>query len=471
MKKKIKATGPILFLVLLSGPFLFFVRAPKSSAVPIAAPGPPLALPFRSPQALARDHGDELPQTIISVASDPVLEKRLRAVGLDLLFEWEGRTYILLSAADLGAVNRLGVPYIDETYRFPALKPSPYLPLTSLNGAYHSYREIEADLEDLQSAYPELAQLSSVGTTLENRKIYALKISDHVSADENEPEVLFLGCHHAREWISVEVPFLLARYLLENYDIDARIRRIVNQSEVWIVPLVNPDGLEYSIYFYRYWRKNRRLNADGTYGVDINRNYSYAWGYDDVGSSPEPASEVYRGPSPFSEPETRAVRDLVLSKNFRAMISYHSYSQDILYPWGYVEMPTDKNQLLNEIADNMSLLMQPVNGRLYAFGQAGALLYLTNGDATDWTFAISGMPSYTIELPPVDELHGGFFNSEQEIDPIFNENLPAALYLVEWSIQNFGQGGGPARIQETRDTPGPGEKTKAAARLIHRHER
>ncbi len=375
---------------------------------------------------------------VISVEKSPEFAAVLRKLEVDCLFEWEGRIYGLARPQDLESLSRSAIPYFLETYKFPALKNPQLSVLSSINGEYHSYKELEADLAGLQAAYPNLAKLYTIGTSLEKRSIYALKISDNVSLDEEEAEVLFLGCHHAREWISVEIPYLVGKYLLENYDTNAEVRRLVNQSEVWVVPLVNPDGLEYTIHFYRYWRKNRRLNADGSYGVDINRNYGYRWGYDNKGSSPEPGSAVYRGPAAFSEPETRAVRDLFLQKNFRAMITYHSYSQVILYPWGYTEAPSDKDALLRQIASQMSALMEPVNGRFYEFGQAGAELYLTNGTTDDWTFGTAGIPSYTIELPPIDQLQGGFFNPEEDIQSIFRENLPAALYLIDWSIQNFG---------------------------------
>jgi murein tripeptide amidase MpaA len=259
--------------------------------------------------------------------------------------------------------------------------------------------------------------------------------------EENEASVLFLGCHHAREWISVEVPYLLGKYLVENYASDARVKKLVDNCEIWIVPLVNPDGLEYSIHFYRYWRKNMRNNGDGTYGVDLNRNYGYRWGWDNLGSSPDPSAETYRGPAPFSEPEIQAVRDLFDRVNFQALVSYHNYSQVILYPWGYTETPSDKEDLLYEIGSNMSLLMEQVNGRLYEAKRAGAGFYLTNGDTTDWSFGEYGIPSYTIELPPNSRITGGFFNHESDIQPIFFENLPAALYLIEWCVQDYpGQG-------------------------------
>ncbi|MDH4198144.1 MAG: M14 family metallopeptidase, partial [Candidatus Aminicenantes bacterium] len=254
--------------------------------------------------------------------------------------------------------------------------------------------------------------------------------SDNAAADEQEPAFLVVGCHHAREWISVEVPLLFARHLLENYERSDEVRDVVDRGETWVVPLLNPDGLEYSIHAYRYWRKNRRLNADGSFGIDLNRNYSYKWGFDDVGSSGIPASEVYRGTAPFSEPETDACQRFFRQHDVRALVSYHSYSQIILYPWGYVDAPAEKEAELAELARKMSELIQPVNGRLYDYARAAAGLYTTNGDTTDWAYATSGIPAFTIELPPVDVLHGGFFNKETDILPIFRENLPALLFLA-----------------------------------------
>ena len=109
----------------------------------------------------------------------------------------------------------------------------------------------------------------------------------------------------------------------------------------------------------------------------------------------------------------------------------------ILYPWGYTDNASDKEDLLFEIGDKMSQLMEPVNGRHYGADRAGAGFYLTNGDTTDWSFGVYGIPSYTIELPPDSRITGEFFNSESDIQPIFNENLPAALYLVDWCIQTY----------------------------------
>ncbi|MGB8951113.1 MAG: M14 family metallopeptidase [Candidatus Aminicenantales bacterium] len=385
---------------------------------------------------LLHPHNNSSPE-IISIARSPELVRKIQKWGFDFLMEYRGRIYIVASPTDLARLESAGIPFRYETVQFSSSTALSSSAPDGINGKFHSYTELEKDLQTLQNNYPQIAKVFDIGDSLEKRNIYALKISDHVEQEEEEAEILFLGNHHAREWITVEVPFLLGKYLVENYASLPEVKSLVDQSEIWIVPLVNPDGLEYTIHYYCYWRKNRRNNGDGSYGVDLNRNYGYMWGYDDKGSNPASSSETYRGTAPFSEPETQAVRDFFLRKNFQAMISYHSFSQIILYPWGYTVQPSDKNELLNEIAAQMSVLIQQVHGNFYEYGQAGQQMYLTNGDTTDWTYGISGIPSYTIELPPVDELSGGFFNAEEDIERIFQENLPAMLYLIEYVIQYF----------------------------------
>ncbi len=383
--------------------------------------------PFITPQHRAKE--------IISIPSIKKFNEILFKMGLDFLMEWKGRLYFLATLDEVAEIDEKGIPYALET---PDFYQSCYAsPKRGINGDYHSYKELETDLLALEASSPHLAKVLILGRSLEERNIYALKVSAPFPLGGDKAKVLFIGCHHAREWISVEIPFLLGKYLIENFDSNPRVKEILEKSEVWIVPLLNPDGLEYSIYFYRFWRKNRRDNGNGSFGVDLNRNYQYAWGFDDQGSSPDHFSETYRGISPFSEPETQAVQNLFLEHKFQAMISYHSYSQTILYPWGYNETPCPSEALLAQLAKEMSELLFSVNGTHYTYGQGAKLLYLTNGDATDWSYGTFGIPSFTIELPPLDILHGGFFNAEEDIKPIFEENLPAMLYLIEWAIQDF----------------------------------
>jgi murein tripeptide amidase MpaA len=303
------------------------------------------------------------------------------------------------------------------------------LPQAGPEGLYHSYGEIEYELQQLALAYPAIAKVYDIGDSWEMRDIWAIKISDNVAQEEDEPEILFIGCHHAREWISVEVPFYLAKYLVENYDTDPLIRSYVDNGEIWIVPMLNPDGHQYSIDVDRLWRKNRRNNGGGSYGVDLNRNYSYMWG--GPGSSSDPWSDIYRGPAPFSEPETRAIRDLALSHEFRAIMTYHSYGQLILYPWGYTYNPPPDEELLSNLSHEMANLIYEVHGEVYTPMQSSSL-YETSGTTDDWAYGELGAFGFTIELRPIGFPYF-FILPEDEIMPTWEENKPAALYLINWT--------------------------------------
>ncbi|MDH5406542.1 MAG: M14 family metallopeptidase, partial [Candidatus Aminicenantes bacterium] len=271
--------------------------------------------------------------------------------GLDVLGEVDGKLYLLIETGRLPLLKGKEYSVVKEI-RTGRLLDDPHIVLSDKgpNGRFHTYLELRNDLFRLQETHPQIARVHDIGDTIEGRDILAIKISDNVELDEMEAEVLLVGCHHAREWLTVEVPYYIAQYLVEQYDVDPEIKRMVDNSEVWIVPLLNPDGLEYSIHTFRWWRKNRRDNGDGSFGVDLNRNYSYMWGFDDEGSSPYGWSQVYRGRSPLSEPETDALSMLFIQREFQAAISYHTYSELILYPWGYTPEPTLDQELLHYLA-------------------------------------------------------------------------------------------------------------------------
>ncbi|MDZ7309769.1 MAG: M14 family metallopeptidase [candidate division KSB1 bacterium] len=298
-------------------------------------------------------------------------------------------------------------------------------------GLYHTYAEINDELHKLATDHPQIARVSTIGKSVEGRELWAIKISDNVTQDEDETEAVFLGCHHAREWIAVDVPFLLASQLVNQYGTDTTITRLVNQAEIWIIPMVNPDGHQYSVTTDRLWRKNRRNNGDGTFGVDLNRNYSYQWG--GPGSSGDTYSEIYRGSAPFSEPETQAVRDFLQQRQTRALISYHNYSQLILYPWGYTNAPAPDEPLLQDLAVAMADRIRAVHAVTYT-PQQSSELYLSSGDTTDWLYGVFHVPNFTIELRP-RSASPGFELPESEITPTFEENLPAALFLIDWAIR------------------------------------
>ncbi|MFO7915946.1 MAG: M14 family zinc carboxypeptidase [Candidatus Krumholzibacteriales bacterium] len=306
-------------------------------------------------------------------------------------------------------------------------------------GNYHTYAEMEMALDSLANNFPQITRLDTLGTSVEGRLIRGIKISDNAGVDEDEPEVLIMGCHHARELMSVEVPLLLAEYLLDGYGESSRLTGLVDGREIWIVPMVNPDGHVYVQFnhsgeSYNWWRKNRRDNLDGTYGVDLNRNYSYKWGYDDTGSSPNTGSVVYRGPAPFSEPETQAVRDFCAEHSFSVALSYHSYSELILYPWGYSPIYTEDHEFFSTFADSL----ERGNGYLPGCSATGAI-YPTNGDTDDWAYGETTEKDrfycFTVELNSYQE--GGFAPPDTLIQPTFDKVLELNLTLIGRADEPF----------------------------------
>ncbi len=302
------------------------------------------------------------------------------------------------------------------------------------NGAYHNFAETEAVLRELAGRYPGLTQLVSVGLSIEGRELYVLKISDFAQTEESEANIYIIGGTHAREWISIEVPLLFARQLLENYAEDAAVRRLVDGAQIYIMPLLNPDGLEFSIHTYRWWRKTRRYNGNFSWGVDLNRNWGFQWGYDNLGSSPDPNSETYRGSGPFSEPETDALRLFMQDHPPIGAIFYHNFSQKIIYPWEHTAAPAPDQAKMAVIATEMSRRMAAVSGRVYLTGSS-EISYAVNGGSCDWVYGTFAAPAFTIELPNATYLQGGFFTAESEIMTTFAENLPALLYFIDCFLE------------------------------------
>ncbi|MCB0347473.1 MAG: zinc carboxypeptidase, partial [Bdellovibrionales bacterium] len=257
-----------------------------------------------------------------------------------------------------------------------------------------------------------------------------IRISTGLDTSNQKPGIVIMGTHHAREHLSTEMPLLLAKYLVENYANDPRIHGFLETREIHIIPMVNPDGVEYDISSgsYKSWRKNRRPNSNGTYGVDLNRNYGYQWGTG--GSSTNPNSDVYMGPTPFSEPETMAIKNFVESReNINVLLSVHTFSELILYPWGhsYDSIANQRDMLVHKtMAEKMATWNR------YTPEQASDL-YIASGDTTDWAYGEHGIVSFTFELDPKSIWNGGFYPGQSIINSVFQKNLPAFLYLIEYS--------------------------------------
>ncbi|MDL2121719.1 MAG: M14 family metallopeptidase [Deltaproteobacteria bacterium] len=294
---------------------------------------------------------------------------------------------------------------------------------------FHSPSQVDTILNELVAAYPGLAQLSTIGTSHGGMPIKALKISDNVATDESdEGDVLFVAMHHAREWISVEMALYLAEQILSQYSTNPQLQADVNNLEIWIVPVVNPDGFAYtwSPSGYRFWRKNRRNNGDGTFGVDLNRNWGYEWGLSS-GSSGSTSSDMYRGPAAFSEPEISALRTFVNGlDNLKTMLTYHSFSELFLRPWGYTTMDASGEETLRQLALRSINVIQAVHGHTYS----ETIGYTASGETTDWFWGEHRVSAFTPELRPASGGLGGFDPPPAEIVPSNQENLPAALALI-----------------------------------------
>lgn len=284
-------------------------------------------------------------------------------------------------------------------------------------------------MNELVRRYPTLASMVNVGTTLQGRTIWGIRITN--AAKTNKPGVLYFGCEHAQEWITTTVPTYFANYLLSRYGSDPAVTDLVDHVEFYLVPVFNVDGYEYSQTTDRFWRKNRRNNGNGTFGVDLDRNWGVGWG--GPGSGAATNSESYRGTAPFSEPETRALRDFFITHgNIRAQIDIHSYSQHILWPFGYTPTPPPDQLTYSEIVSEMQTLIMSVHGTPFTFGPTYTTTYPASGISIDWTYSERGILSFSFELR--DTGFYGYTLPADQILPSNEELVPAMLRLtnMDW---------------------------------------
>jgi len=259
---------------------------------------------------------------------------------------------------------------------------------TFVDEAYQNAFEVETFLRNAHAFFPELTKLVEIGKSVEGRSIWALKISDNPEKTEaNEPAVLFNSMHHAREVMTPEVSLDIVEHLLTNYETDQEIKDWVDRNEIWVVPMLNVDGNAKVWEGQNLWRKNAR---DG-HGVDLNRNYPYGWNSCN-GSSGRKSADDYRGPEPASEPETRALMSLVEKIKPVFDISYHSYSELVLYPYGCRNSSGAANQVMAEIGQEMGDLLG------YRAGTPWEILYEADGSDIDWMLGEHQVIPYVIEL-------------------------------------------------------------------------
>jgi hypothetical protein len=305
------------------------------------------------------------------------------------------------------------------------------------------------------AAADSLIHLDSVGASVEGRPMLAVKIGPAADAPAR-PNVLFLATHHAREWISTAVAMRLIRWLA-----DSGAAALAGR-DVWVIPVENPDGYQYTFTIDRYWRKNRRPNQDGSVGVDPNRNYPAFWGLDDLGSSASAGAETYRGAGAASEPETQAVMAFHAAHPPAISVSYHSYSGLVLYPYGFRagELAPDLSRYESFAGTDLAPAVHdgvPGSTLTYYHPGPGWNLYPTNGEYTDWAYRAYGTIAFTTELTSgccAAGLYYGFEFPDDSalVERVFRDNLPLALALI-------------AAAGNLATAPGPSGRVPAAPRF------
>jgi hypothetical protein len=410
--------------------------------------------------------------------------RRLAAGGWDLV-EARGPDYLLVvgGAVDASRLKQLG-------YRVEADPLSPRLP-QSADTFYSGYRTVAEHyqhLDDVAAAHPGLAVVVDYGDSWrkenaqpDGHDLKALCITRLRPGDcaltpaTDKPRFLLMAAIHARELSTSEMAWRWIDFLVDHYGADPDVTWLLDSQEMWVVPVANPDG-RHIVETSNQWQ---RKNANTThcpptvfqpydFGVDLNRNASFAWG--GIGSSSDECNDVYRGPSPASEPEEQAVESLMrqLFPDQRgplitdtapltatgAMLTLHSYSNYVLVPWGYVDcaygqlcppgLRAPNDQQLRAFAFRMSYFNR------YDTGQAPELLYAASGSTDDWAYGTLGIPGFTFEIGPGGGTCGAFWPDYACQDSVFwPENRGAFLYAAKAARQPYTIAAGPSTLTPT----------------------
>ena len=429
----------IAFLVCALVAGLLGVAAPSASAAPPPEAGPTVYVgelttdQLKQVADLGLDHG-----TVTS-----------RGAAADGKVAVE----VVLTRQQAQKLNSLGLTLAEKQVAGEAV--SQRLDAQSASGyeVFRSYSEpggIRDELIALTRQYPRLTKLVTIGKTVQGQNILAVKVTRNAAGlrDGLRPAVLYSSAQHAREWITPEMNRRLLRHYLENYRTDSKIRKIVDTTELWFLPVANPDGYDYTFTEgNRLWRKNLRDNdgdgrITGLDGVDLNRNFPYRWGYDNEGSSPSIGSETYRGAKPASEPETRALDRLLRRVGFEFQINYHSAAELLLYGVGWQVATPSPDDLLYE-----TLAGDDAHPAVAGYDpDIAAELYTTNGETTEHAHNVYGTLAFTPEMStcqtasavdPDDAFEPGdcesgfnFPDSEALVQAEFEKNIPFALSVA-----------------------------------------
>ncbi len=300
-------------------------------------------------------------------------------------------------------------------------------------GGFLTYGEVANKLDSMRLQYPELISVKfSIGSTIQARQIWTVRVTKNPDATTGKPEVWYHAMIHAREPESMEHQIYFMYWLFENYNIDPIATYILNNRELYFTPILNPDGYEYNRSTNPngggLWRKNRRSNTGGSFGIDLNRNYGIYqyWNSSNGGSSTSPSSDTYRGTSPFSEPETQAVMNFVNGRNIQVVQGAHTYGNYIIKPWAWQDpIPTPDDFKFNEYLNDMS------NSNNYTTGTPSQTVgYMVRGGADDWYYNDSVHASHNIIAMTPETGTTGFWPTQAEIIPLAEGMLFSNQYFA-----------------------------------------
>jgi carboxypeptidase T len=309
-------------------------------------------------------------------------------------------------------------------------------------GGFFTYSELLAILDSMRLLYPHLISvkkpISETLKTHQGRPVYWIRVSDNPDVDETEePEVFYNALHHAREPASLSQMIFYLWYLLENYATDPEAKFLLNNTALYFVPCVNPDGYIHNESLATngggLWRKNQRKNADGTVGVDLNRNYGFKWGHSDNGSSPVTSSETYRGTAAFSEPETELLRRFTNSRRFQMAMNYHTFGNLLIYPWAYNDTETPDAPIFRGLTEVLSR----DNGYKGGTG-IQTVGYNVNGNVDDWMYGEQTAKGKIFTLTPeVGSYVYGFWPPQSAIIELNRLSMSMNLNTAHF-VHNFG---------------------------------
>ncbi|MFF9675138.1 M14 family metallopeptidase [Streptomyces eurythermus] len=380
---------------------------------------------------------DDIRQYEIHQRTTPVTRTAIQSAGVTVDEADEESVVVSGRAEQVEKLRRMGYD-VQPMGAAPQRGQARLYDFPSADAKYHNYAEANAEIDQRLAAYPGIMNKRVIGKSYQGRDIVAIKVSDNVGTDENEPEVLFTAHQHAREHLTVEMALYLLRELGAGYGSDSRITNMVNSREIWIVPDLNPDGGEYDIASgsYRSWRKNRQPNSGSSYvGTDLNRNWNYKWGCCG-GSSGSTSSETYRGSAAESAPEVKVVADFVRGRvvggkqQITAGIDFHTYSELVLWPFGWTYADTATGMTADDAAAFQAVGRKMAASNGYTAEQSSDL-YITDGTIDDYLWGTQKIFSYTFEMYPASSSGGGFYPPDEVIERETSRNKDAVLQLLE----------------------------------------